>query len=112
MVSVKRYSVYMLRCADDSFYVGVTSNIDVRVAVHQHGVDRDSYVFSRRPVSVVFTETFSHIEDAIRAEKRLKGWSHAKKEALVRGDWEEIRRLARAPSFDKLRMTGRLGDGG
>ena len=86
----------MLRCCDGSYYVGVTSAIDMRQAVHAEGINPKSYVYGRRPVCIVYTESFWSPDQAIRAEKQLKGWSRAKKEALIRGDWDEIRRLARS----------------
>jgi predicted GIY-YIG superfamily endonuclease len=84
----------MLRCADGSFYVGVTSALDRRIASHNLGVHPKAYTYSRRPVSLVFSQEFSRPGEAIAAEKQLKGWSRAKKIALIAGDWDEIRRLA------------------
>jgi predicted GIY-YIG superfamily endonuclease len=84
----------MLRCADGSFYVGVTSALEHRIARHNFGELPGAYTHSRRPVSLVFSQEFSHPDEAIAAEKRLKGWSRAKKIALIDGDWDEIRRLA------------------
>ncbi len=86
----------MLLCHDGSYYIGVTSEIDVRVAEHAQGVDPRCYTFRRRPVKLVHAEVFSRPDEAIRAEKQLKGWSRVKKEALVRGDWAAMRRLARS----------------
>ena len=91
----------MLRCRDGSYYIGVTSEIDVRVAKHALGVYPRCYTYSRRPVQLVHAEVFSYPEAAIDAEKRLKGWSRAKKDALIRGDWDAIHRLAR--SFSRRR---------
>jgi putative endonuclease len=95
---VKRYCVYLLQCAEERYYVGVTSNLEIRVAEHQAGVDPWCYTFGRRPVRLVFSAAFATPGEAIFAEKRLKGWSRAKKEALVRGDWDAIRDLARSRS--------------
>jgi putative endonuclease len=53
------------------------------------------YTFTRRPVQLVWSEHFSRITDAIAVERQLKGWSRAKKKALIRGDWDSIRVLAR-----------------
>jgi predicted GIY-YIG superfamily endonuclease len=86
----------MLRCRDGSYYIGVTSEIEVRVAKHALGVDPDAYTFRRRPVTVVYSEVFSTPDEAIYVEKRLKGWSRAKKAALVRGDWNVIGELSRS----------------
>ena len=83
----KSYWVYMLRCSDESFYVGVTSRIELRVAEHQLGLDPSCYTFSRRPLRLVYHEEFGEVLQAIAAEKKLKGWSYRKKRALLEGDW-------------------------
>jgi putative endonuclease len=87
--------VYILLCADDSFYVGSHRGEDVavRVAQHQAGEGGD-YTRRRLPVSLAWAENFQQITDAIAMERRIKGWSRAKKEALIRGDWSEV--VARA----------------
>jgi putative endonuclease len=87
--------VYVLLCRDGSFYVGVTSNVEVRVAEHTEGLDRRCYTYSRRPVELVYSAPFNTPDEAIHAEKQLKGWSRAKKAALLRGDWHRIRELSR-----------------
>jgi predicted GIY-YIG superfamily endonuclease len=92
---MKQYWMYMLLCRDGSFYVGVTSNVAVRVAQHAEGTERRHYTYSRRPLELVYAVSFPTPEEAIRAEKQLKGWSRAKKAAMIRGDWNEIRELAR-----------------
>ncbi len=91
------FQVYMLRCADGSFYVGHTDNLEQRVAAHELG-DLPGYTKSRRPLKLVFSESFSTREEALNAERQVKGWSREKKLALVRGDWERIRELARSRS--------------
>ena len=93
---MKTYWVYMLRCSDKSYYIGITSNIEYRVAQHHYGFYTDCYTFTRRPLELVHAEYFSTPDEAISAEKRLKGWSRAKKTALVARDWDEISRLARS----------------
>jgi len=95
MSTVKTYWVYMVRCVDQSYYVGITSEIDRRIAEHNLGISRTAYTFARRPVALVYAQAFSNVDDAIAAEKRIKGWSRAKKSALICGDWEAIARLAR-----------------
>jgi predicted GIY-YIG superfamily endonuclease len=92
---MKTFWVYMLLCRDGSFYVGVTSNVDVRVAEHEAGSERRHYTYSRRPLELVYGASFSTPEEAISAEKQLKGWSRAKKAAMIRGDWNKVRELAR-----------------
>ena len=87
--------VYMLRCADASFYVGSATGEDLtlRIAQHQAGTF-EGYTSLRRPVELVWSEYFDRITDAIAAERKIKGWSRAKKEALIQGDWDSIRRLS------------------
>jgi putative endonuclease len=88
--------VYMLRCRDDSFYIGSATgeHLDRRIAQHQSGAF-PGYTYSRRPIELVWSEHFDRIADAIAVERKLKGWSRAKKEALIRKDWASVRRLAR-----------------
>jgi putative endonuclease len=88
--------VYMLACADDSYYVGSATGDDLtlRIAQHQTGA-YCGYTSTRRPVRLVWSEHFERITDAIAAERPIKGWSRAKKEALIRGDWNQLRVLAK-----------------
>ncbi len=91
--------VYMLRCADGSYYVGSArgESLDKRLAEHQAGT-RIGYTYHRRPVTLVYAEWFDRITDAIAAERRIKGWSRAKKEALIAEDWDRVQFLAKRPS--------------
>jgi putative endonuclease len=88
--------VYMLRCADKSYYVGSATGDDLtkRVAEHQAGTF-PGYTFSRRPVKLVWSEYFERITDAIAAERKIKGWNRAKKGALIEGDWEAVKVFSR-----------------
>ena len=88
--------VYMLRCADGSYYVGIATGDDLsrRVAEHQSSA-YPGYTQSRRPVTLVWSEHFDRITDAISTERKLKGWSRAKKEALIEGDWGAVQRFSR-----------------
>jgi len=95
---MKRFYVYMLQCADDSFYVGITSKLEERLGQHDYGWDERCYTFKRRPLRCVHISEFATFDDAVAWEKHLKGWSRAKKRALVNGDWGEVRRLAKRPS--------------
>jgi putative endonuclease len=86
--------LYILCCADGSYYIGTTRRpIDDRIAEHNAGV-LDGYTATRRPVTLGFAEHFESIADAITAKRQVKGWSRAKKEALMRGDWGSIAALA------------------
>ncbi|GAB4180941.1 MAG: GIY-YIG nuclease family protein [Thalassobaculales bacterium] len=89
---------YMLRCADGSFYVGTTrASLEQRVAQHASG-SFGGYTAARRPVTLVWCEEFADVRDAIAAERRIKGWSRAKKQALIEGDIGRLRALARGRS--------------
>jgi putative endonuclease len=92
---MKRYYVYMVLCSDESFYVGITNNLEFRIAQHNFGWNPTSYTHERRPVRLVHSSEFANVDDAIRWEKQLKGWSRAKKQALAQGDWQRIRELAK-----------------
>lgn len=91
--------VYILRCSDGSYYVGSArgESLDRRLSEHQVGT-YEGYTSKRRPVTLVYAEHFDRITDAIAAERRLKGWSRAKKEALIAGDWGSLQALARRPT--------------
>jgi predicted GIY-YIG superfamily endonuclease len=87
--------VYILRCADGAYYTGSTrDSLEMRVAQHNDGTF-GGYTARRRPVLLVYHEEFEQITDAIAAERQLKGWSRAKKEALIRGDFASLHALAR-----------------
>ena len=76
--------LYMLRCADGSYYVGTTrGSLDQRITEHQAGTF-GGYTARRRPVTLVFQQYFERIEDAFAAERQVKGWRREKKEALIR----------------------------
>ena len=87
--------VYMLRCADGSYYVGSTTGDDLAPRIEQHNAGAfPGYTHNRRPVVLVWSEYFERITDGIAAERQIKGWNRAKKEALIRSDWATISRLA------------------
>ena len=85
--------VYILACSDGSYYTGHTDSLEKRVGEHQTGEIR-GYTSSRLPVKLVFSQEFSTREEALTSERQIKGWRRMKKEALIRGDWNEISRLA------------------
>ncbi len=91
---MRKFWVYILRCGDKSYYVGVTDDLEKRIAIHKEGLDKNSYTYQRRPVELVYSEEYSSINDAISREKQLQGWSRKKKEALIRGDLEKLHILA------------------
>ncbi len=85
--------VYILKCSDKSYYTGVTNNLERRIAEHQ-GCAHDGYTSVRLPVELVFSQEINNPLDAIAAEKQIKGWSRAKKEALIRSDFNLLHELA------------------
>ncbi len=89
------FHVYILKCSDGSYYTGMTANLERRLAEHQHGYDPKAYTHRRRPVALVYSEAFADHDDAFRREHQIKAWSRAKKEALIRGDWEDLQRQAK-----------------
>ena len=88
------FHTYTLRCADGSYYVGHTDDIEKRIAEHQRGLV-SVYTRKRRPVNLAFAEEFSCRYEALSVERQIKGWSRAKKEALINGNWTRLRALAR-----------------
>jgi putative endonuclease len=88
--------IYMLHCADGSYYVGSATGDDLSTRVDQHNAGlHKGYTFSRRPVVLVWSEYFDGITGGIAVERQLKGWSRAKKEALLRSDWAKVSELSR-----------------
>ena len=93
--NVITYYVYILECADRSFYTGITSNLTQRLESHQSGKYKDSYTSKRRPVNLVYYCEFTDPNLAIETEKRIKKWSKAKKKALIAGEYEKLPNLAK-----------------
>jgi predicted GIY-YIG superfamily endonuclease len=87
--------VYIVRCADGSYYVGNTRNsLELRIAQHNAGTF-GGYTSRRRPVELVFAQEFDRMTDAFSAERQIKGSSRAKKEAPIPGDYDALQLLAR-----------------
>jgi len=96
--------IYILRCADGSYYVGTTTGVlDKRVAEHRAGA-YDGYTALRRPVELVFHQHFDRLDDAAAAERQIKGWRREKKEALIRGDYASLPSLARRGSLTRAKL--------
>jgi len=87
---MKYMYVYILECADGSYYTGVTNNPERRFLEHKDGINPDSYTFSRRPLKLLYCEYFTDPLQAISWEKKIKGWSRRKKEALIKEDWKSL----------------------
>ncbi len=95
---------YILHCADGSYYTGHTDHLENRIADHQHGRLR-GYTINRRPIRLVWSQDFPSRHEALQAERQIKGWSRAKKKALIEGRWDEISRLAKGRSGFVLRQA-------
>jgi predicted GIY-YIG superfamily endonuclease len=85
--------VYILKCCDGKYYVGATNDLESRVETHSSGKGPD-FTASRLPVQLVYQESFATLEQAVRRERQLKGWSRAKKEALVTQNLQRLSELA------------------
>jgi putative endonuclease len=92
------YYVYIVQCSDGSYYIGVTNNLNRRISEHNEGIIQTAYTYKRRPVVLKYSQHFTDINNAIAWEKQLKGWSRKKKEALIEGNWDMIKELAKSNS--------------
>ena len=89
--------MYILKCSDNSYYVGSTWNLENRLWQHNQGLGA-KYTARRKPVKLVFSEEFQSIADAYKREKQVQGWSRAKHEALIRGDYDALPELSKSKS--------------
>ena len=85
--------MYILLCADGSYYTGSTNNLELRLEQHQNG-EGANHTKKRLPVELIYFEQFDRIDHAFNREKQVQGWTRAKKEALINGFPEELKRLA------------------
>jgi LAO/AO transport system kinase len=106
---MRSFFVYLLNCADRSYYCGHTDNIETRI--QQHDVSESGYVSTRKPFDLVWQGEFETREGAIAFEQQIKGWSRAKKEALIAGDWDRIQELAKSKKSVRPEPFDRLGTG-
>ena len=85
--------MYILLCADGSYYTGSTNNLESRLAQHQSG-DGANHTKRRLPVQLLYFEEFDRVDEAFYREKQIQGWSRTKKEALIKGQSDELKKLA------------------
>lgn len=83
------FFVYILKCGDGSYYTGHTDDLVRRLKEHQEGIS-NCYTIIRRPLTLVFYEEFVSRNEAVEAEKQIKGWTRKKKEALINRDWNAL----------------------
>ncbi|HEX6305766.1 MAG TPA: GIY-YIG nuclease family protein [Anaerolineales bacterium] len=98
--------MYILKCADASYYVGSTVNLEERFLAHSQGMG-SRYTAHRLPVELVYAEEFSNIGEAFEKEKQVQGWSRAKREALIRGEYDRLPELSK----NKTRLKSDPSDG-
>ena len=91
----KTYHVYIIECCDGSYYAGSTSELEQRINEHVHGLDEGAYTYPLRPVKFLWSQSFTDPDDMVEAERKLKGWTRVKKEALMRGDFHLLPGLSK-----------------
>ena len=92
---MKPFYVYILKCSNNTYYTGFTSNLEQRIFEHQAGKHQESYTYKLRPIELVFYCEFTNVEIAIETEKQIKKWSKAKKEALINDEYDKLPNLAK-----------------
>lgn len=83
--------IYILECSDSSYYIGVTNNVELRINQHNEGMDKEAYTYERRPLKLIYVESFSDYNQVIAREKQIKGWTRRKKEALIEENWDKLK---------------------
>lgn len=91
---MKKYTVYILKCSDKSYYTGVASNVEERLSQHQAGTFPEHYTFAKRPVELVFAREFEDLASARLFEKQVRGWNRKKKEAIINDEWDKLKALS------------------
>jgi len=100
------YTVYILRCSDGFLYSGMTRNLSFRLYQHENAVFTECYTVKRRAVSLVYTAAFTDVHDAISCERRLKRWSRRKKEALIAGEFEDLKWYSKRKNVQQKGVYG------
>ena len=85
--------MYILLCADGSYYTGSTIDLDLRLQQHQAG-EGANHTRKHLPVNLVYYEEYQRIDEAFFREKQIQGWSRKKKESLINGWDEELKKSA------------------
>lgn len=103
--------MYILKCADNSYYTGSTIDLQRRLIQHQNG-EGANYTKKRLPVDLVYFEEYSRIDEAFFREKQVQGWGRKKKEALIKGELAEIHMLAECKNsthYSNRSLSGHFG---
>jgi predicted GIY-YIG superfamily endonuclease len=96
--------VYVLECSDKSYYTGSTTELDIRILKHEQGF-YNGYTAARRPVILKWSAEFPGILEAVAVERQIKGWSRAKKEALMKGDVELLHELSKCKNETRAKSN-------
>jgi len=91
----KQIYLYILECSDGTYYTGVSNNLEKRIQEHQSGVNVVAYTYSRRPIKLVYHTVFNDFNQAFEFETKIKKWSSKKKKALINGDFDLLKVLAK-----------------
>ncbi len=101
--------MYILKCADESYYTGSTKELDLRLQQHQKG-EGANHTAKNSPVELVYFEEFSRIDEAFYREKQVQGWTREKKEALINGDVEKLHELSECKNETHFRNQKKKDD--
>lgn len=91
---MKNFWVYIIKCANNSYYTGHTDNLENRFNQHVTAYIPSCYTAKRLPLKLVFSQEFTSREEALQSERQIKGWSRKKKEAMIAGDWDKVSEFA------------------
>jgi putative endonuclease len=108
---MKVFWVYILECADKSYYTGHTDNLEKRLYEHDHNLLK-CYTSGRLPARLVYSCEFETREDALAREREIRGWSRKKKQALIAGDWLKLIAYARSKANCPSEGSGRTEEDG
>ena len=113
------FFTYILKCRDGLYYTGHTDDLEMRIAQHHSGFFPNCFTYNRRPLELIWSSEFPSRIEALEAERKIKGWSRKKKEALIASDWvtvsllasrAKVPRVLRDAAEPLLRTNGGLAD--
>ena len=93
------YFIYILLCKDQSYYVGLTNDLERRLSEHTQGIYPRCRTYRKRPVYLVYFEANPFLKEATERETQLKSWSRAKKKALIQQNFHKLRLLAQCQNL-------------
>jgi len=92
---MREFYIYILRCRDGSYYTGQANDVESRVNTHNLGIIKSCYTYKRRPVELVYAAAFITRKEAFAAERQIKKWSRKKKEALILGKFDLLKKFSK-----------------